>query len=319
MKESVFISVCIPAYNRPAFLQRLLDSIQVQTYRHFEVIISDDSPGDEVSGIVQQHPLQPVIRYFKNSPSLGTPENWNESIRQAKGDWIKLMHDDDWFSDAGALQAFADAAGKYPDTRFFFSAYRNIYLDEQDREEEMRITPVWEKRLAANPEQLLSKNVIGPPSVVFHKKAAEPGYDNHLKWLVDIDFYIRYLRLNPKPLLLASILVNVGIGQDQVTQSCFRNPQVEVPENLYVLQQYGIRSLRNIVVYDAFWRFLRNLEIRSVGDIRKAGYDAPVPAIIQSMIRFQSFVPVACLKTGIFSKLLMALHYIVQYPNLRRG
>ena len=319
MGEDPLISVCIPAYNRLAYLKRLLDSIHIQSYRHFEVLISDDSPGNEISGLVQQHPLGSLIRYFKNSRSLGTPENWNESIRQAKGEWIKLMHDDDWFSDAGSLQAFADAVKKYPDTRFFFSGYRNIFLDEQSREEEVLITPVWQKRLASNPENLLSRNVIGPPSVVFHKKIPDLSYDSHLKWLVDIDFYIRYLGMNPKPVLLPGILINVGIGQDQVTQSCFRNPRVEIPENLYLLNQYGVRILKNIIVYDAFWRFLRNLNVRSASDIRNAGYDPPVPPMITSMIKFQSAVPVALLRTGLISKLLMALHYISQYPKLTRG
>jgi glycosyltransferase involved in cell wall biosynthesis len=319
MSEGVFISVCIPAYNRLAYLKRLLDSIQIQLYRNFEVVISDDSPGGEIYLLVEGHPLHSFIRYFKNSPSLGTPENWNECIRRAKGNWIKLMHDDDWFSDAGALGAFAAAVEKFPDKGFFFCAYRNIYADEGNREEEVRISPVWEKRITVNPETLLSRNVIGPPSVVLHKKIPGLSYDNHLKWLVDIDFYISYLRQIPGPEQIPAMLVNVGIGQDQVTQSCFRNPLVEIPENLYVLDKYGIRCLKHILVYDAFWRFLRNLGIRSLNDIRNAKYHLPVPPVIVSMIRFQSAIPPALLKTGVFSKLLMRLNYISQIPKLARG
>jgi len=318
MTADVFISVCIPAYNRPANLKRLLDSIQVQTYRHFEVLISDDGPGNEIAGLIQQHPLLPLIRYVQNIPSLGTPENWNEVIRQAKGAWIKLMHDDDWFADARALQVFADMVKKHPDARFFFSEYRNVYL-EDNREETVRISPLWRKRLSSNPENLISKNVIGPPSVILHRKIPDCIYDKNLKWLVDIDFYIRYLRSGPGPVLIPETLIRVGLGEDQVTKMCFRNPEVEIPENLYLLNKYGVSCLKNIIVYDAFWRFVRNLNIRSLEDIQRAGYSDPVPAIIQSMIRFQSSVPASVLKTGIFSKSLMTLHYIFQYPKLLRG
>ena len=48
--------------------------------------------------------------YYKNIKVLGTPENWNESIRKAKGAWIKLMHDDDWFANENSLQKFYEAS-----------------------------------------------------------------------------------------------------------------------------------------------------------------------------------------------------------------
>ncbi|MGZ5190970.1 MAG: glycosyltransferase family 2 protein, partial [Flavisolibacter sp.] len=35
-----FVSICIPAYKRPDFLIRLLDSIRVQTFKDFEVIVT---------------------------------------------------------------------------------------------------------------------------------------------------------------------------------------------------------------------------------------------------------------------------------------
>ena len=44
MAEPILISICIPAYKHPDFLKRLLDSISIQSFRDFEVIISDDSP-----------------------------------------------------------------------------------------------------------------------------------------------------------------------------------------------------------------------------------------------------------------------------------
>lgn len=37
------LSICIPAYERPALLKRLLDSIAKQVFKDFEVIITDDS------------------------------------------------------------------------------------------------------------------------------------------------------------------------------------------------------------------------------------------------------------------------------------
>src|SRR5882762_218068 len=144
MEKVVFISICIPAYKRVSFLRRLLDSIQVQTYRHFEVVVTDDSPDNEVFELCRAHFLTGSIRYFKNEKKLGTPENWNESIRRARGEWIKLMHDDDWFANPVALKIFAEAVSQNPGKDFFFSCYSDVYLDEGgNTSQEVRISRQW--------------------------------------------------------------------------------------------------------------------------------------------------------------------------------
>jgi glycosyltransferase involved in cell wall biosynthesis len=319
MEEAVFISICIPAYKRVSFLKRLLDSIELQTYRQFEVVVTDDSPDNEVSDLCRSHPLSAVIRYFKNEKKLGTPENWNESIRRAGEGWIKLMHDDDWFLDSKALKIFAGAVAQNPAVDFFFSEYTNVFLnDGKNPDMKVHLTRVWQKRLERDPKTLLSSNRIGPPSVILHKNTPGILYDSALKWLVDIDFYIRFLQ-HSKSLFIAENLVAVGVGDEQVTKQVFRNPKVEIPENLYFLNKIGDRSLQNIVVYDAYWRFVRNLKIRSVNQVRESGYQDPIPPVIESMIRFQSSIPKAALKTGIFSKFFMLTHYAIHYAQLNRG
>src|SRR5688500_12792749 len=111
-----FISICIPAYKRVEFLKRLLDSIVIQEFRDMEVIVTDDSPGHEIEALCALYETLFTIRYFKNPISLGTPENWNESIRRANGQWIKLVHDDDWFSGPDSLACFHREIMKYPES-----------------------------------------------------------------------------------------------------------------------------------------------------------------------------------------------------------
>ena len=55
MKESLFISICIPAYKHVDYLQRLLDSILIQTYKNFEIIITDDRPDNSVEILLEKH------------------------------------------------------------------------------------------------------------------------------------------------------------------------------------------------------------------------------------------------------------------------
>ena len=126
----VFLSICIPAYKRTEYLERLLNSISKQDFKSFEVIVTDDSSDDTVERLCFEFKEKFAIQYFKNTPTLGTPENWNESIRHAKGEWIKLMHDDDWFTDRNSLSEFVNAINKNPNINFFFQHLKiNIWMN----------------------------------------------------------------------------------------------------------------------------------------------------------------------------------------------
>ena len=127
---SPFFSICIPAYERVGYLRRLLDSIAIQTFRDFEVIVSDDSKSEAVFNLIKEYP-ELNIRYYKNLPSLGTPANWNSAIRQASGEWIKLIHDDDWFASPDSLKVFASYADQ--GSKFIFSAYANHFEENASK------------------------------------------------------------------------------------------------------------------------------------------------------------------------------------------
>src|SRR3954465_8010288 len=104
--KSPLVSICVPAYKRVEFLQRLLESIAIQRFSDFEVVVTDDSNNQSVKELLENYRDRFSITYHKNEKQLGTPENWNACISIAKGKWIKLMHDDDWFNDDSSLEEF---------------------------------------------------------------------------------------------------------------------------------------------------------------------------------------------------------------------
>jgi glycosyltransferase involved in cell wall biosynthesis len=308
MGANSLISICIPAYKNVAFLKRLLDSIAIQDFRDFEVIVSDDSPHEEVGRLCGQYEDRFPLRYFRNEQPLGTPENWNAAIRKATGSWIKLMHDDDWFADKESLSEFARAVAEHPETGFIFSAYRDIFLDE-NRSREMFVNPSRYKAFLRNNTVLFARNIVGPPSVVLYRNDGRTFFDKTVKWVVDIEFYIRFLT-GQQPVYIRKVLINVGLGKEQVTQDCFRQRPIEIPENFYLLNKVGAGNLRNVRVYDAWWRLMRNLEIQSEQDIRESGYSGKIPTVILSMVRWQKALPRGVWKNGVFSKTGMMLNYI---------
>jgi glycosyltransferase involved in cell wall biosynthesis len=300
-------SICIPAYKNVQFLKRLLDSIAVQTFTDYEVVVTDDSPGEDVMQLCQQYNNKFLLRYFKNPQNLNTPENWNESIRHAQGDWIKLIHDDDWFSNSDSLKQFADAINENNRCNFFFSAYTNIY-EGTSKKKHMFLKPFWKKALAKNPNILIADNVVGPPSVVLHKNDKKIWYDSNMKYIVDIDFYIRYLQ-TASFCYINQPLVNVGINSAQVTKYTFGVAEVHLKEALLLLEKTGTAQLKNVLVFDGWWRLIRNFKIRNEEQIHTIGYKEKVPSLILHMMRIQKHLPYRLLKTGVFSKAMMVASY----------
>lgn len=316
MTHVPFISICVPAYKNIAYLTHLLESISEQSFSDFEVIVTDDSPDDAVRGLIDSAFSKLNIRYYRNLPALGTPENWNRAILMATGAWIKIMHDDDWFSSPGSLAEFA-AAARQTKASFLFSSYDNVCLDSEKR---IRIKPTLWRRLLLrqNPVSLLSKNIVGPPSAVLYKNDGKLKFDSRLKWLVDIHFYSLVLK-NSRFSWIEPSLVCIGINEHQVTRYSSRVHEVEIPEYFYFLGFAGEQSFYNILFFDAWWRLMRNLRITSVDEIRRAGYSGSVPATIKRILEFQRLFPYRILSFGPSSKLLMLLCFLGTVLTLRPG
>ncbi|MBC3345759.1 glycosyltransferase [Pseudomonas sp. SWRI196] len=95
MKPLPLVSIVIPAYN-PRFFDQALLSALAQTYEQIEIVVCDDSPGDEIRRIVDSftEPSHP-IRYLRNPQRLGLQGNLLRCVEEARGEFIKVLCDDD--------------------------------------------------------------------------------------------------------------------------------------------------------------------------------------------------------------------------------
>jgi glycosyltransferase involved in cell wall biosynthesis len=308
MSDSPFISICIPAYKHVDYLERLLVSVSTQTFTDFEIIITDDSPDNSVEILLQKFSSISNLYYYKNPQPLGTPENWNEAIRKANGTWIKLMHNDDWFATDDALQIFYNAIEQNPEEVFFFSAFQNVEASS-GKKEVVKMSWLDKFYFKSNPYHLLKKVYVGNPSCTIIKKEVNIFYDKRYKFIVDFDYYIRVIQQTKMPVYIDEVLLNIGFHNEQVTTYTKYNPEVQIPENIIFLNEQKTDILKNIIVFDYYWRLMRNLKIDSeekllscLGDIK------PKPQII-SIIHFQKRIPATLLKIGAVSKLFMLLSY----------
>jgi glycosyltransferase involved in cell wall biosynthesis len=245
------VSICIPSYNNRSSLKRCLDSIVIQTFTDYEIIVSDDSPSDDIRELVAEYKELPVI-YHKNETPLGSPENWNNTLRLASGEYIKIMHNDDFFSSSNALQLFVDSLEKHPEADFGFSAYKCI--DEKHESNRIQSTRFELKNLRKNPDVLSLYNFIGPPSTTIFRNKPDFYFDPNLIWVVDLEFYIRYLRKCAHFVYIPNALIFIGISETQITKQCLKDKQLRRSENKYLIKKLNIK-------YDCFYyayHFIKN-------------------------------------------------------------
>lgn len=92
------ISVVIPTYKRPDLLARLLESIAGQSLPPNEVIVVDDaSEMDEAydACIESFRDRIPNLIYRRLLRNVGAPHCRNVGLREATGEWVALVDDDD--------------------------------------------------------------------------------------------------------------------------------------------------------------------------------------------------------------------------------
>lgn len=90
------VSVCIPTYRGEKYIKECLNSIIVQSFTDFEVLIVDDCSTDSTFDIAREYAKQDSrIQLFQNEKNLGLVCNWNRCVELAQGEWIKFVFQDD--------------------------------------------------------------------------------------------------------------------------------------------------------------------------------------------------------------------------------
>lgn len=102
MKKSPFFSIAIPTYNRAKDLKIALRFILKQTFKDFEVVISDNFSTDNTAKVVKSF-KDNRIKYFKTKKHLDVMPSVERSIHLSQGKYVFLQGDDDMLMEKSAL------------------------------------------------------------------------------------------------------------------------------------------------------------------------------------------------------------------------
>jgi glycosyltransferase involved in cell wall biosynthesis len=126
------VSIGLPVYNGENYLAEALDSLLAQTYRDFEIIVSDNASTDNTRVICKDYAdRDPRIQYHRSETNKGAAWNFNNTFGLASGEYFKWAAHDDL-----VLPTFIEQCVAYldrsPETVLCFA--RTTFIDAEGRE-----------------------------------------------------------------------------------------------------------------------------------------------------------------------------------------
>ena len=307
------VSICIPAYKKPEYVVRCIESVLKQTYKQVEIVISDDSPNQDIKLAIESYNSSISIKYYHNHPALKSPINWNNALNKANGYFYMLMHQDDWFEVDDAIETYIQTFEANPQVDFAFC--KNTAIQPDGQVLQLQAIPSLLKDMQKHPNHLVRANVIGPPSNTMLRSKVSVRYDEAYIWLVDVDYYVQLLESGHAYKYLDAHLVSIGLHEDQTTVFCRNNEDVIIKENIWFASKIGRKAFKDMLIYDYYWRLLRNYKIRSIQDITVTGVnEETILPVIHHMLALQKNIPLSLLKMGVLCKTLMFFNFLFK-PN----
>lgn len=200
------VTICIPTYNAAEFFEPCLQSALAQTYPNIEILVSDDGSTDNTLAIAEKYRKRYSQITIVANKNKGMVNNWNNCIEEAKGEWIKLLFQDDILMPSCVPRMVALCLEQkidvglcrrdfiiHPDVpkviRFDFK-YRLVRPERIFGD----VTHVSSKQIAEGVGEHLRQNVLGEPTCyLFHKRIFETTglFNPEFRQVVDYEFIVR--------------------------------------------------------------------------------------------------------------------------------
>lgn len=128
-EQNDLVSIIMPSYNTGKYIAETIQSVLMQTYQYWELIIVDDCSTDNTDEVVEMFLVDKRIKFLKNEKNSGAAVSRNKALKQAKGRWIAFLDSDDlWMSDKLERQIEFMKKNRYS---FSYTEYEEI--DESSR------------------------------------------------------------------------------------------------------------------------------------------------------------------------------------------
>lgn len=156
MDKTPFLSVILPTYNRRYCIEKMIDSVLMQSFKDFELIVIDDGSTDMTIEILEKTYHDDRIRLVRKEKG-GVSSARNAGISLAKGEWITFVDSDDYLLDG----FFEDIYHNLAENNYEILVYGGYSINEG--EEELKEVPLFwynqeygqEKKIVKNGKEFL--------------------------------------------------------------------------------------------------------------------------------------------------------------------
>jgi len=109
------LSIGLPVYNGEEYLAESLDALLAQSYRDFELIISDNASTDGTERICRRYQAQDSrIRYLRLPRNIGAAPNHDLVFQESRGELFKWASHDDLYA-PDLLRSCVEALDAHPE------------------------------------------------------------------------------------------------------------------------------------------------------------------------------------------------------------
>lgn len=212
MNKLPLLSVAIPTYEAKGFgviyLEKNFRILQDQTFKDFEIIISDNSKTDAILDLTKMYADKLDIKYFKND-RIGMSKNTNFAIQKSNGKYIKILYQDDFLYSRHSLSDIAKETSN--DFDWLVTAC------EHSNDGETFYRSFYPKY---HHDIHLGNNTISSPSVLTIKNREDKlFFDENITWLMDVDYYKMCYKKYGNPCILNTINVVNRTAASQTSSS----------------------------------------------------------------------------------------------------
>ncbi len=150
--DTPWLSVVLTTYRGERFLAATLDSLAAQPLANVEVLAIDDGSPDATPAILEAYASRLPMRILSIPHTGNWAQNTNLGLREARGAFVSLLHQDDiWLP--GRLERMRALTAAHPDCGLFVSSA--LYLDATGR-----TVGRWVPPLPAVPQRLPGREVL---------------------------------------------------------------------------------------------------------------------------------------------------------------
>jgi glycosyltransferase involved in cell wall biosynthesis len=182
------VSVIMPAFNAERYIGKALESVASQTYRNWEIVVTNDGGTDGTSRIVAEFAQQTPrnVMLLEHAQSQGPWAARNTAMRAAKGEYIAFLDADDfWLPDHLESVCAVLAPGRAG------LAYSDGIVFRDTPWGEIELLPIDTIEVTNPPADLFRRNFINPSGAAITRQLMEKVGDFSPRRVEDLDYWIR--------------------------------------------------------------------------------------------------------------------------------